>query len=142
MRTRRDPPLLPGEGWGEGIGLGSLSPCAHLLGADAALTALLADVLGDEGVRLAGPDAAPDLVLALVGRAQALLPALQHARGTPLIVLLPFADERLQRQALELGARGCFALGQPLEALRARVRGVLRGDFGEEAAAHEEGGAA
>jgi hypothetical protein len=98
---------------------------AHLLGTDAPLTALLADVLRDEGVRLAaGPGAAADVVLALVGRTEALAPVLRHAGG-PVIVLLPFADERLQRRALELGAQGCFALGQPLESLRALVRGAL-----------------
>ena len=105
----------------------SLSPCFHLLGTDAPLTALLADVLSDEGVSLAPAGAQADVVLALVGRAEALAPALQRARGAPLILLLPFADERVQRRALELGARGCFALGEPLAGLRALVRGALQG---------------
>ncbi len=50
-----------------------------------------------------------------------MLSALQSARdGTypaPVFVLLPFFDDRLIQQALRLGARGCFALGQPLEVL-------------------------
>ncbi len=98
---------------------------AHLLGTDVPLTALLTDVLRDEGVRLAAPGAAaPDVVLALVGRTEALAPVLRRA-AAPVIVLLPFAEERLARRALELGARGCFALGRPLEELRALVRGAL-----------------
>jgi len=32
-------------------------------------------------------------------------------------VLVPFFDDRMIQQALRLGARGCFALGQPLESL-------------------------
>ncbi|HET9449785.1 MAG TPA: DNA-binding response regulator [Aggregicoccus sp.] len=109
-------------------------PGAALLGTDAPLTALLADVLRDEGVRLAPPGAGADVVLALVGRSEALAPVLRRAVG-PVIVLLPFADERLQRRALELGAHGCFALGRPLAELRALVRGALEGpDFEGDAA--------
>ncbi|MBF5046545.1 MULTISPECIES: response regulator transcription factor [Myxococcaceae] len=117
-------------------------PCARVQGADAHLTALLADVLRDEGVQVAAgaAGAAPDLTLALVSRPEALPRALAHTPQAPVIVLLPFAEERLQRRALELGARGCFALGQPLEALRALVRGVLHGDFAGEAAAAAHGG--
>ena len=118
---------------------------AHLLGTDAPLTALLADVLRDEGIRLAAPGAAAaDVVLALVGRTEALAPVLRRA-AAPVIVLLPFAEERLAHRALELGARGCFALGRPLEELRALVRGALgRQDFARtseaHAAAHRAGG--
>ena len=148
MRTEDRSPLPLGEGRGEGRGLGSGHPCARVQGADAHLTALLADVLRDEGVQVApagaaagSAGAAPDLTLALVSRPEALPRALAHTPQAPVIVLLPFAEERLQRRALELGARGCFALGQPLEALRALVRGVLHGDFaGEAAAAAAHGG--
>ena len=144
MDARAQPPLPLGEGPGEGSLFSSLSPRAALLGADAPLTALLADVLRDEGIHLAAPGAAADVVLALVGRTEALAPVLRRAAG-PVIVLLPFAEERLARRALELGARGCFALGQPLAELRALVRGALgRRDFARtsegHAAAHRAGG--
>jgi hypothetical protein len=125
MRTQDTLPLED-----ESRRLPGLTRCAHLLGAEASLTALLADVLQDEGVALVPAGAPADVVLALVGRAEALAPALQRAQGAPLIFLLPFADERVQRRALELGAHGCFALGEPLAGLRALVRGALRGDAG------------
>jgi hypothetical protein len=105
---------------------------AVLLGADDSLAALLADVLGEVGVSLHVGEARatpPDLVLVQVERGQSLLGVLQSARdGTypaPVFVLLPFADERLMQRALRLGARGCFALGQPLEGLRRMVLGAL-----------------
>ena len=89
---------------------------ALLLGADESLASLLADVLGDLGIALfldAGDAARPDLVLT-------------HARDcaatAPVVVLLPFADERLVSRALCQGARACFALGRPLDELRALLR--------------------
>lgn len=102
--------------------------CALLLGADDSLAALLADVLGESGITLQAGEVRsprPDLVLLHVQRGEGLLSAFQGARdGTypaPIFVLLPFADERLMQRALRLGARGCFALGQPLEAQRRMV---------------------
>jgi DNA-binding NarL/FixJ family response regulator len=105
---------------------------ALLLGADGSLAALLTDVLSEMGITLyVGEDrpARPDLVLVQVERGESLLTALQEARdGTypaPVIILLPFDDERMMQRALRLGARGCFALGQPLEELRRMVLAVL-----------------
>ncbi|KFE69382.1 hypothetical protein [Hyalangium minutum] len=105
---------------------------ALLLGADESLAALLADVLSEVGISLhvgEGPPARPDLVLVQIERGESLLSALQGARdGTypaPVFVLLPFADDRMMQRALRLGARGCFALGQPLEVLRRMVLSVL-----------------
>jgi DNA-binding NarL/FixJ family response regulator len=105
---------------------------ALLLGADESLAALLTDVLAEVGITLhvgEARSALPDLVLVQVERGESLLNALQSARdGTypaPVFILLPFADERMMQRALRLGARGCFALGQPLEGLRQMVLAVL-----------------
>jgi DNA-binding NarL/FixJ family response regulator len=105
---------------------------ALFLGADDSLAALLADVLSEVGITLhvgEARSACPDLVLVQVERGESLLSALQSARdGTypaPVFILLPFADERMTQRALRLGARGCFALGQPLEELRRMVLAVL-----------------
>jgi DNA-binding NarL/FixJ family response regulator len=106
---------------------------ALVVGADEPLAALLSDVLKEIGIALYTDEARPqrpDLVLLHVHRGEDLLSALQGARdGTypaPVFVLLPFADDRLVQRALRLGARGCFALGQPLEALRQMVLAVLQ----------------
>jgi DNA-binding NarL/FixJ family response regulator len=105
---------------------------ALLLGADDSLAALLTDVLSEVGITLHVGEARSarlDLVLVQVGRGESLLSALQSARdGTypaPVFILLPFADEQMMQRALRLGARGCFALGQPLEGLRRMVLAVL-----------------
>jgi len=105
---------------------------ALLLGADDSLAALLSDVLSEVGITLhvgEARSARPDLVLVQVERGEGLLNALQGARdGTypaPVFILLPFADDRMMQRALRLGARGCFALGQPLEGLRRMVLAVL-----------------
>ena len=106
---------------------------ALVVGADEPLAALLSDVLKELGIALYTDEARPlrpDLVLLHVQRRDGLLNAIQGARdGTypaPIFVLLPFADDRLMQRALRLGARGCFALGQPLEALRQMVLAVLQ----------------
>ncbi len=95
-----------------------------LLGADDSLAALLRDVFAEVGIALSTGDARaarPDVVLVHVQRGESMLAALQSARdGTypaPVFMLVPFFDERMIQRALRLGARGCFALGQPLEAL-------------------------
>lgn len=105
---------------------------ALLLGADDSLAALLNDVLSEVGITLhvgEARSARPDLVLVQIERGESLLSVLQSARdGTypaPIFILLPFADERMMQRALRLGARGCFALGQPLEGLRRMVLAVL-----------------
>lgn len=115
------------------------SPCtarALLLGGDASLSSLLTDVLGELGIALDldGPGMAvvrPDLVLVHVERGEGIQRLLDRARELmrqgPLIVLVPFADERLVQLALRLGARDCFALGRPLEELRRVLRAHLPG---------------
>lgn len=97
---------------------------ALLLGGDDSLSALLRDVFAEVGVTLKtgeGRAVRPDLVLVHLQRGESILAAMQRARdGTypaPVFVLVPFFDDRMIQQALRLGARGCFALGQPLEAL-------------------------
>ncbi|MBJ6762541.1 DNA-binding response regulator [Myxococcaceae bacterium JPH2] len=106
---------------------------ALLLGADDSLAALMSDVLADLGIALA-PREEPsgggwDVVLAHVERGAAILPVLQRARAqaaqAPVLVLVPFSDERLVQLALRLGARGCFALGRPLQELRDMLRAEL-----------------
>ncbi len=101
-------------------------PCvsALLLGADDSLVALLRDVFAEMGIALSTGEARaalPDLVLVHLQRGESMLAAIQRARdGTypaPVFVLVPFFDDRMIQQALRLGARGCFALGQPLESL-------------------------
>ena len=47
-----------------------------------------------------------------------------EAGPAPVVVLLPFEDERLRHLAMSLGARGCYALGTPLEALKGLLRSV------------------
>jgi DNA-binding NarL/FixJ family response regulator len=105
---------------------------ALLLGADDSLAALLTDVLSEVGITLhvgEARSARPELVLVQVERGESLLGALRSARDgsspVPVFILLPFADERMMQRALRLGARGCFALGQPLEGLRRMVLAVL-----------------
>ena len=97
---------------------------ALLLGADDSLVALLRDVFAEMGIALSTGEARsapPDLVLVHLQRGESILAALQRARdGTypaPVFMLVPFFDDRMIQQALRLGARGCFALGQPLESL-------------------------
>jgi DNA-binding NarL/FixJ family response regulator len=114
--------------------VGPRQASALLLGADDSLAALLSDVLEEEGIALRAGEALsprPDLVLLHVQRGDGMLSALQSARdGTspaPVFVLLPFADDRLMQRALRMGARGCFALGQPMEVLLQMVLAVLQG---------------
>jgi DNA-binding NarL/FixJ family response regulator len=114
--------------------VGPRQASALLLGADDSLAALLSDVLEDVGITLRAGEALsprPDLVLLHVERGEGMLSALQSARdGTypaPVFVLLPFADDRLMQRALRMGARGCFALGQPLEVLLQMVLAVRQG---------------
>jgi hypothetical protein len=109
-------------------------------GADESLRSLLGDVLGDMGLALQGPgERHADVVLALVERGESLPGVLRAARaGTaPVLVLLPFEDERLRSTALSQGASGCYALGTPLEALKALLRGL---EGVSEAAGMKEGG--
>ena len=99
--------------------------------ADESLRSLLSDVLGDMGIALRasamGPR--PDVVLALVRGADSVAGVLRaagnEAGAAPVVVLLPFDDERLRSSALKLGARGCYALGTPLEELKELLRDVV-----------------
>ncbi|MFP2907638.1 DNA-binding response regulator [Pyxidicoccus sp. 3LFB2] len=111
---------------------------ALLLGGDASLSSLLADVLGELGIALdvdgAARTARPDLVLMHVERGAGIQRLLWQAREVvgdgPIIVLVPFADERLVQLAIRLGARDCFALGRPLEELRRLLLAHLPGARG------------
>ncbi|MDC0708196.1 transcriptional regulator [Stigmatella sp. ncwal1] len=105
-----------------------------LLGADASLASLVSDVLGEVGITVMTEEANPQAtgaVLVMVQRGDSILGALQRAReaaGTaPVFVLVPFADGRLVQLAIQLGAQGCFALGQPMEELLRMVRSGLSG---------------
>jgi hypothetical protein len=117
------------------------SPCTArtlLVGGDASLSSLLADVLGELGIALdldgAGAVARPDLVLVHAERGasiQRLLGRALEVMGPgPIIVLVPFADERLVQLAIRMGARDCFALGRPLEELRRLLLAHLPGARG------------
>ncbi len=109
-----------------------LSCCVILApDADESLCSLLRDVLGDMGIVLhpSGVEARPDVVLALVqgedSVSRVLRGAGNEAGPAPVIVLLPFDDERLRRSSLNQGARGCYALGTPLEELKGLLREVV-----------------
>lgn len=112
----------PGSGGG-----GGARPRVVVHGADESLRSLLSDVLGDMGLALQAPGARhADVVLALVERGESLPGVLRTARAgaAPVLVLLPFEDERLRHSALSQGAWGCYALGTPLEALKELLRGL------------------
>lgn len=107
---------------------GALGVRARVCGADDALSAVLGEVLEELGIKLSGHgdgESPPDLVLVLVQRGDSVLRLLQVARdGTgraPVLVLLPFADEKLEGQATGQGAFGCYALGTPLDRLRTLI---------------------
>jgi hypothetical protein len=103
---------------------------AAVLGADTSLRALLEDVLGEVGVVLLPPGdcQGADLVLTQLSSeeqpAAGLVPP-WPASLPPLVVLLPFADDLLRTQAVQMGARGCYAMGTPLALLRACVLEVV-----------------
>ena len=108
----------------------ALPRMARLQGADESLRSLLRDVLGDMGIVLEedGGGERPDVVLALVQREDSVSGVLRGAGETsgptPIIVLLPFEDERLRCLAMRLGARSCYALDTPLEVLKRQLREV------------------
>ena len=104
---------------------------ASLLGAsDESLRSVLREVLDELGIAL---DCSinilnPDLVLADVGEedpAKVLAAARLLARHAPILAILPIQDERLAAQAHALGATACFAMGMPLDDLRATVEQLL-----------------
>lgn len=110
-------------------------PCCVILAPDAdeSLRSLLSDVLGDMGIalRAGGGVERPDVVLALVQREDSMSRVLRvagnEAGAAPVFALLPFEDERLRRMAVSLGARGCYALGTPLELLKELLRNGVVG---------------
>ncbi|OJT21344.1 hypothetical protein BO221_26335 [Archangium sp. Cb G35] len=110
-------------------------PCCVILAPDAdeSLRSLLSDVLGDMGIALrpGGGGTRPDVVLALVQREDSMSRVLgaagNEAGAAPVFALLPFEDERLRQLAVSLGARGCYALGTPLEFLKELLRDVVGG---------------
>jgi DNA-binding NarL/FixJ family response regulator len=101
-----------------------------LHGADESLCSLLKDVLGDMGLAVGGfgdGGERPDVVLALMQGGDSLPWVLRLAQeeATPVVVLLPFEDERLRHMVEDLGAHGCYALGTPLEDLKRLLREVV-----------------
>lgn len=96
---------------------------------DVALRVLLADVLDELGLDLdLGDRGAGKLVLALVyvesmAACEALEAEVLRA-NVPVLALLPVMEERLCRRACERGAAACYALGTPLDNLRAIVRAL------------------
>jgi DNA-binding NarL/FixJ family response regulator len=125
-------------------------PCCVILAPDAdeSLRSLLSDVLGDMGIalRASGMGPRPDVVLALVRGVDSVAGVLRaagnEAGAAPVVVLLPFDDERLRRSALKQGARGCYALGTPLEELKELLRDVVSPDargLGALSGRHDDG---
>jgi DNA-binding NarL/FixJ family response regulator len=119
-----------------------------LQGEDESLRSLLSDVLEDMGLMLSASGEGrgwPDVVLVLVQRGDSLFRVLQQARheagSAPVLALLPFDDERLRHLALSLGARGCYALGTPLEQLMGLLRDVVAEapGLGDERGRHDDG---
>ena len=116
---------------------GAPSAQAVVHAADASLEALLRDVLGDLGIQLHGAGescARPDVVLALVQRGDSVPRVLETAGAprAPVVLVLPFADEGLAQLGVEHGARGCYALGTPLEELRRLLKAALSGGVGSD----------
>lgn len=95
-----------------------------------ALQLLLADILHELDVQVGMDEALgpADVVIVLVSGmelGQALSRARERAGGAPILAILPFADDRLERRVLAGGARACYALGTPLDRLRTSFLQVL-----------------
>ena len=100
---------------------------------DTALRLLLADVLDEMALDLAlvpglRGGTSDKVVLALVyvesmAACEALEAEVLRA-NVPVLALLPVMEERLCRRACERGAAACYALGTPLDNLRAIVRAL------------------
>lgn len=102
-----------------------------LHGADPTLTALLRDVLDEQGLALCPPgeEGRARVMVALASRGEPLEALVARARrwAQPLVLLLPFNDARLVEEGMRLGARACFPLGTPLEGLRRLLTELARG---------------
>ncbi len=98
---------------------------------DDALRALLRDVLADQEIRAYFAPRwhrTPDLVLAAVRQwdVTSVMSAARAAAGAaPILVILPFSDERLVKLAIALGARAWFALDMPLSALAEAIGAIV-----------------
>jgi DNA-binding NarL/FixJ family response regulator len=94
-------------------------------GMSASLSGLLRDVLAEVGIDLVPSMPQAELVLVHVeglgGLRQLGAAAARHPQAA-LYAVLSFADDTLAQRALQQGARGCFALGRPLEELRRLLR--------------------
>lgn len=95
---------------------------------DDPLRALLEDALEVEWVTA---EANPEVVLAVVGPHdpfRVLASAQRVAAGkSPIIAILPIADERLSRRALLAGAHACWPLDGSLKTLREAVLDAVDG---------------
>lgn len=93
---------------------------------DEELRSLFKDALD---IELVEPDQAPDLVFAVIALRDPFrtLASAQAAGGprTPIIAILPIADERLSRRALVAGAQFCWPLDGSLQTLRATLLGMV-----------------
>lgn len=84
---------------------------------------LLGDLIRDRGWRLDDEEPRPrrTVVVAQVPRGRGVLKALLEARlhqpGAPVVLVLPAQDDRMEAQALRLGASACYALGRPVAEL-------------------------
>ena len=97
---------------------------------DDAARALVTDVLHELGLEVTTVRGRPvHLVLAMYAPGDSMLALLTASRTltfpAPVIVLLPFWDERLARQASRLGATACHAMAAPLDELRTHIRAAL-----------------
>ncbi|MDQ3263807.1 MAG: DNA-binding response regulator [Myxococcota bacterium] len=95
----------------------------RLLAEEEPVRTLLGDLILDRGWRLEeeGARTRRTVVVAQVLRGRGVLRALSEARlhhpGSPVVLVLPAPDDRLQEQAIRLGACCCYALGRPVAEL-------------------------
>ncbi|MEW5854842.1 MAG: hypothetical protein AB2A00_39060 [Myxococcota bacterium] len=97
---------------------------------DPALDQLLADELVDAW-DVVLEDAAPDVVLAVVGRfgiEECIRSARQRVPFKGVVALIPFSDHGMQREAIRGGADAVFELDQSLAGLADVLAGVMRGE--------------
>ncbi len=101
-------------------------PSAALRVGDEHVRALLRDVLADLGISVCADGESPGAVVVHLARGAQLAEIFADARGAfgraPVLLVLPFADERLAADAHRGGFAGCYALGRPLEELAAAIR--------------------
>jgi hypothetical protein len=98
---------------------------------DASLSAVLADVLDEQGVALEEdqPTKRPDLILAIATHRDLLTwvvgTARQLGRGVPVVAITALVDDAIADDAIALGAAAVYAMEQPLSHLRVVVAHLL-----------------